>query len=102
MDMEAMKKMMETWTPADKQKGMEDWKTWMSANMAHFADMGGPTGKNMQVTASGATAMSNDIGGYSVINAESVEAATALLAGNPHFNMPGATIDLAEVMQMGA
>ena len=102
MDMEAMKKMMETSTPEDRQKDMDGWKVWMQTNMAHFADMGGPTGKNMQVTAGGAAPKSNDLGGYSIVQAESLEAATAMLADNPHLKMPGATIDLAEITAMGA
>ena len=100
MDMEAMKTMMETATPEQKQKGTDDWKTWMQANAAHFADMGGPIGKNMSVSATGAEAKSNDVAGYSVIQAETIEAAAASLAGNPHFQVPGATIDLAEVVSM--
>ncbi len=100
MDMEAMKKMMSEASAEDKQKGTDEWKTWMEAHHADFADMGGPTGKNTQVTATGATEVSNDVGGYSVIQAESKEAAVAMLAGNPHFSMPGSTIDLAEIVSM--
>ena len=100
MDIEAMKKMMETATPEEKQKGMDEWKAWMTAHSADLADMGGPTGKNTSVTKDGSTEVSNDIGGYTVIQAESKEAAVALLAGNPHFSMPGSTIDLAEIMSM--
>jgi hypothetical protein len=100
MDMAAMKQMMETSSAEDRQKGMDEWRTWMQAHAADFADMGGPTGKNTHVTKGGAEEMSNDVGGYSVIQAESKEAAIALLADNPHFSMPGATIDLMEVVQM--
>ena len=102
MDMAAMQKMMAEASPEDRQKGMDEWKVWMTAHMADFADMGGPTGKNTQVTKSGAVEMSNDIGGYSIIQADSKEAAVKLFADNPHFSMPGATIDLAEIMPMGA
>jgi hypothetical protein len=101
MDMDAMKKMMETASKEEREKGMGEWKTWMQAHIADFADMGGPVGKNSSVTASGATEMSNDLGGYSVIKADSKEAATAILADSPHFKMPGATVDLMEVTQMG-
>ena len=101
MDMEAMKKMMETSTPEDRQKGMDEWKVWMQTNAGHFADMGAPAGKNTHITAQGATAMSNDIAGYSVLQAESMEAATAILLTNPHFKMPGATVDLMEITPMG-
>ena len=102
MDMDAMKKMMETSNAEDRKKGMEEWGAWMKNNMAIFADMGGPTGKNTQVTPNGVTQVSNDIGGYSIVQAESAEAAAKMLASNPHFQMPGAVIDLAEIVAMGA
>lgn len=102
MDMAAMQKMMAESSPEDRQKGMDEWGAWMKAHTADFADMGGPVGKNMQVTKDGASEMSNDLGGYSVIQAESKEAAIQLLADNPHFSMPGATVDLMEVTSMGA
>ena len=101
MDMAAMKKMMETSSVEERKKGMDEWGAWMKKNIGIFADMGGPMGKNMQVTASGMKQVSNDVGGYSIVQAESAEAAGKLLAGNPHFQMPGAIIDLAEIVPMG-
>lgn len=100
MDMEVMKKMMETSTPEDRQKDMQGWKDWMSTNAAHFADMGAAIGKNTCLSAAGAEDKSNDIGGYSIVQAESKEAAIEILKTNPHFSMPGATIDIAETMSM--
>ena len=101
MDMAAMKKMMEETNKEEREKGMKEWGAWMKKNMAIFADMGGPTGKNMQVTPSGMKQASNDIGGYSIVQAESAETLAKTLADNPHFQMPGAVIDLAEVVPMG-
>ena len=101
MDMAAMRKVMETTSAEDRKKGMEEWGTWMKKNASIFVDRGGPTGKNMQITAAGMTQVSNDIGGYSIVQAESAEAAAKLLADNPHFQMPGAAIDLAEIVPMG-
>ena len=100
MDMAAMKKMMEA-NPDMGKKGMEEWGMWMKKHMADFADAGAPTGKNTEVSANGAVEKSNDIGGYSILQAEAKEAAAKLLADNPHFQMPGAIIDLAEIVQMG-
>ena len=100
MDMDAMRKMMETMSKEDQQKGMEEWGKWMQENKSAFADMGGPAGKNWQVTPSGASQMSNDVGGYSVLQAESEEAAAKMLADSPHFHMPGATMDVMEIKQM--
>jgi hypothetical protein len=76
------------------------WEMWMKKNMASFADPGGPAGKTKQVAASGATDIKNDIGGYSIVQAESHEAAAALFADNPHFTMPGATVEVMEIMPM--
>lgn len=73
----------------------------MKKHMADFADMGGPTGKNTHVTLSGASESSNDIGGYSILQAASKEAAVKLLADNPHFKMPGATMEVMEIVPMG-
>lgn len=100
MDMEAMRKMM-TENPEMGKKGMEEWGEWMKKHMGDFADMGAPIGKNTEVSASGAVEKSNDVGGYSILQAESKEAAEAILKDNPHFKMPGATVDLAELMPMG-
>lgn len=100
MDMDAMKKMMEGASKEQRDAGMKEWGDWMTAHKSDLADMGGPTGKNTVMSAGGAKEASNDLGGYSVVQAESKEAAAKLLADNPHFKMPGATIDLAEIVSM--
>ena len=100
MDMEAMKKMMAE-NPEAGKKGMEEWGAWMKKHMADFADPGAPTGKNTLVSASGAVEKSNDIAGYTILQAESKEAAATILKDNPHFSMPGATVDLMEATMMG-
>ena len=41
----------------------------MKKNMASFADSGGPVGKTKQASASGATDIKNDVGGYSIVQA---------------------------------
>ena len=101
MDMAVMKKMMEETSAEERQKGMAEWGAWMKKHMADMADMGGPVGKNTHVVKGSASEMSNDIGGYSVFQAESREAVVKLLADNPHFSLPGATVDLMEIVPMG-
>jgi hypothetical protein len=100
MDMAAMKKMMETSTDEQRKAGTAEWGAWMAAHKADFADLGGPIGKNTQVSASGTKESSNDIAGYSIAQADSKEAVVAMLAGSPHFKMPGATADVMEVFVM--
>ena len=79
---------------------MGEWQAWMKKNMASFADHGGPAGKTKQVAASGVTDIKNDVGGYSIVQAESYEAAAALFRDNPHLTMPGATVEVMEIMSM--
>ena len=100
MDLAAMKKFMSESTPEQRKGGMDEWGVWMKNHMADMADMGAPLGKNTVVSATGAVEQSNDIMGYSVLQAESKEAAAKILADNPHFKMPGTTVDLAEAMPM--
>ena len=100
MDMDAMQKMMAESSAEDRKKGMDEWGAWMKNHMADMADMGGPVGKNTHVVKGGASETSNDIGGYSVFQAQSKEAVVALLADNPHFSLPGSTVDLMEIVSM--
>lgn len=100
MDMAAMQKMMAESTPEQRKQGMDEWNQWMQANAAIFADMGAPVGKNLHVSPTGSEEMSNDIGGYSIVQAESKEAAADMMKGNPHFTMPGATMDIMEIVSM--
>ena len=102
MDMVAMQKMMQETSAEDRKKSMGEWAEWMKENAAMFADSGAPVGKNMQVSSSGATQVSNDIGGYSIVQAESKEAAAALFADNPHLKMQGAIVELMEIVPMPA
>src|SRR4029450_4911063 len=74
MDTAEMQKMMASTNAEARKKGMGEWEVWMKKNAASFADSGGPVGKTKQVAASGATDTKNDIGGYSIVQAESKEA----------------------------
>jgi hypothetical protein len=95
-------KMMKNSTPEQRQKGMEAWMKWMNANKASFADGGGPLGKTKRVDANGASDTRNGIGGYSIVQAESHDAATKIFGkDHPHLQMmPGAWIEIVEIMQL--
>ena len=94
----AMAEMMKTATPEQMKAGMEEWKRWMEGKKESFADMGAPLGKNLRITANCTEQVSNEVGGYSIIQAESPEAVAKLLEGMPHFQIPGAYI---EIMPLG-
>jgi hypothetical protein len=62
--------------------------------------MGNPIGKNMRVTKSGAAAVRNEVCGYSMLSADSHEAAAAVFADCPHLDLKGAYIEIGECMPM--
>ena len=93
-------KLMANANPEDMKKSMSDWRAWMEKHKESFIDGGAPLGKTKRVTAEGVTDVKNDIGGYSIIQAESHEAATKLFQGQPHFSIPGSWIEVMEIREM--
>jgi hypothetical protein len=88
-------------TPERRKQFMEDWRKWASAHEASIVEVGVPFGKTMRVDAKGAADMKNGLGGYSIIQAETHEAAAKpFSAGHPHLQMPGAWIEIVEIMPM--
>jgi hypothetical protein len=85
-------------TPEQQKAGMDAWMTWSKKATAAIVDMGAPLGKSLRVTPGGTTASTNDLGGYSVLQAESKEALAETLKGHPHFMMPDGSIEVVELM----
>jgi hypothetical protein len=98
MDIAEMQKLMASTSEEERKKSMGKWAAWTKKNMARMADHGGPVGKTKRAAASGITDIRNDVGGYSIVQAESHEAAAALFADSPHLTMPGATAEIMEIM----
>jgi hypothetical protein len=87
-------------TPAQQKAGMDAWNAWGKKAAASIVDMGAPLGKSLRVAPEGASPTTNDLGGYSILQAESKEALGASLKGHPHFQTPGGFIEIVEVMPM--
>lgn len=100
MDMAEMQKMMADTSAEERKKNIGEWEIWMEKNRASFADPGGPAGKTKRVSVNGIADTKNDIGGYSIVQAELHEKAAALFTNGPHFNMPGAIVEVMEIMPM--
>ena len=91
--------MMQNSTPEQRQKGMEAWMKWMGDNKASLVEGGAPLGKTKRVDVKGASDTKNNIGGYSVVQADSADAATKIIGKNhPHLQMPGAWVEVIEIM----
>lgn len=85
-------------TPDQQKAGMDAWMAWSTKAQKQIVDMGAPLGKTTKVTPKGGTPSRNDLGGYSVMQAESAEALAKSLEGHPHFMMPEGTIEICEIM----
>jgi hypothetical protein len=101
-DPAAFETMMKSSTPDTQKKGMEAWMHWMGAHKASIVDGGAPLGKTKRVDATGAKDVKNGIGGYSVVQADSHDAAAKLFGkDHPHLQMmPGAWVEIVEIMPM--
>jgi hypothetical protein len=92
-------KMMKNSTPEQHQKGMEAWMKWMNENKTSLVDSGAPLGKTKRVDSNGASNTKNEIGGYSVVQAESHDSAAKMFGKeHPHLQVPGAWIEIVEIM----
>ena len=88
-------------TPEQQKAGLDAWMSWGKKAQSAIVDMGAPLGKSMKVGKNGeASASSNDLGGYSILQAESKEALAATLKGHPHFMMPDGSIEIVEVVSV--
>lgn len=77
----------EAWkaSPEEQAKGMEAWMTWAATTGDKLVDFGQPLGGGLLLTPGGGSTKSNkDVAGYSIIQAENMEDAKAILQGHPH------------------
>ena len=86
--------------PEQQKAGMEAWMVWSKKAAASIVDMGAPLGKSLRVTPAGTAPTKNDLGGYSLMQAESKEALAETLTGHPHFMTPDGTIEIVELLPM--
>jgi hypothetical protein len=101
-DPAAFETMMRSSTPEAQKKGMEAWMKWMGAHKGSIVEGGAPLGKTKRVDTNGVKDAKNGIGGYSVVQADSHDAAAKLFGkDHPHLQMmPGAWVEIVEIMPM--
>jgi hypothetical protein len=89
-------------TPEDMQKGMEPWMAWAARCGSGLVDMGSPLAGGQKLSPSGSTDSDRQVVGYSILQAEDMAGAKALLAGHPHLDWAnGCEIEVHETMPMG-
>lgn len=84
---------------AKEREGIAAWKAWMERHGAAVAGDGGPLGKTKRVSAGGVEDVTNQLGAFVVVRADSHEAAARLFEGHPHFTIfPGEAVEIMPVL----
>lgn len=91
---------MQNASPEDMKKGMEPWMNWFQKCGEAIVDAGTPLVKGISFTKDGSLKTQLGIAGYSIVQAEDMEAVKAMIADHPHFMMEGNSIDVFEMMPM--
>lgn len=84
---------------AKQREGIAAWKAWVEKHQAAIVGMGGPLGKTKKVTQRGIEDVTNEMGAFTVVRAESHEAAAKLFEKHPHFVIfPGESVEIMPVL----
>lgn len=86
---------MQNADPEAGAEGMKAWMEWAQRAGGAIVDLGSPT-QTVDGADPGATSF---IGGYSIVQAESLEALTAIFDGHPHLAW-GGTIETLELFEI--
>jgi len=80
-------------------KGAAAWKAWADKHNDAIAAGGAPLGKTKRVTAGGVADVRNAMAAYTIVRADSHEAAAAVFRDHPHFTVfPGEAIEVMECL----
>lgn len=82
-----------------EQEGIQAWGKWVKDHQESIVDVGAPLGKTLRASKSGIESVRNNLTGYTVVRAESQEAAARMFEGHPHFTIfPGDAIEVMDCL----
>jgi hypothetical protein len=82
-----------------EREGIAAWKAWVEKHQGAIVAMGGPLGKTKKITQRGIEDISNEMAAFTVVRAESNEAAVKLFENHPHFTIfPGESVEVMPVL----
>ncbi|MGR3321419.1 MAG: hypothetical protein ACU0DK_05775 [Pseudooceanicola sp.] len=88
-------------TPEEQEAAMKAWGDWMGAVGAAMVDPGEPVGKSKSVSSDGvADDVAHAAFGYSIVEADTIEAACEMARGNPMIT-GGGSVEVAEIIPIG-
>ena len=99
--MDAWKALPQSERDRREQDGMKAWGAWVERNKAAIVDNGSPLGKTKRIGPKGIGDVRNELAAWTVVEAESHEAAARLFEGHPHFSIfPGDAVEVMECLPM--
>lgn len=99
---------LDKWKTLDEQtrkqkekEGKEAWMKWATSNQKSIVDQGAPLGKTKRVSTQGLSDTRNEMTAYTIVQAETHEAAAKLFENHPHFTIfPGHSIEIMECLPL--
>jgi hypothetical protein len=82
---------------AASEKMMRDWEKWTKAHESNLLDKGAPLGKTKRLSSNKISDVKNDLNWYTIVEADSHDAAARLFEDNPHLQIPGSSIEVMEI-----
>lgn len=100
-----VRKNWEALDPASKSEkekvGKTLWMNWAIKNQNSIIDHGTPLGKTLKVSSDGISETKNAITAYTIVEAESQQAAAKIFLEHPHFTVfPGDSVEIIECLPM--
>jgi hypothetical protein len=76
-------------TPEEVDAVMGEWNAWAGRVGDRMVDFGTPPAGGVRVSTDGTSSSTREVAGYSIIEADSMDAALELAQSHPHHKMPG-------------
>jgi hypothetical protein len=84
---------------AREAEGIPAWKAWVEKNAGAIVEIGGPLGKTKSVSGDGIADVGNALAAFTIVRADSHEAAAKLFEGHPHFTIfPGEAVEIMPIL----
>lgn len=86
---------------AQEKAGIEAWRKWAGAHQESIVDIGTSLGKTKRISAQDISDIRNNLVAYTIVQAESHEAAAKLFENHPHFTIfPGDSVEVMECLPL--
>jgi hypothetical protein len=92
---------MQAASAAEGQQVIQQWMDWYARQGAAIVDGGVPLATGtIYTTATSAQAQAPYVAGYSIVQAADKDAARQMISDHPHLMLPGASIQVLEMLPM--